>query len=453
LRADSAGATIRGVSRVPRGGLAASISIAAAAAAAAAAVVVVGCALPALGPAGDANVRGGFPGGFMWAQGEPTQPIGTVDPAEVREAVDRAAMVIESDRDFDFPISIIATFDRPDQAEAHAQKIREILMTAAAWYADPANPDARAALDDPDRMAPLTPPEETAMRDNLLAPGDRGIGWGGDPETADDAVYTLGPIVVVTGLESDSFTTEALPELHPLAHLLAAQGADVLLEGDRFGEGSIIADVSCETPDGATATKLLDEVGDAIATAQYNTRPPWLGAPTGQQALARATYRRWLAGYMDAASDDRTHELLQQIASASTAEARDAATRELSAHLGEKGLQNIEGEVDLEALRLLVEQPDVTDADAYEAWAGDIAERLGRLPVQPTEYGDRPSWDDANRLVHTGSVRVNGGRLEIGWAAPSRFAAAMPYLAGYLEERGCSDIRLATVDFDSVRGD
>jgi hypothetical protein len=423
------------------------------AAALATVTVVAGCGLPSLRPPGDPSVRGAF-GEFMWARGAPTQQIAPVDPAGARDAVDRAATVIEPDREFDFPISIVATFDGAEPAAAHAERVRDILEASAAWYGDPAHSDAHAARDDPERMAPLTPPEEAAMRENLLAPGDRGFGWGGSPGAAEDAVYTLGPVLFVTGLESDSFATEAQPELHPLAHLLAAQGAEVLLEGDRFGEGSIVADISCQTPDPATATRLLDEVGDAVATAQYNARPPWVKPePTAQQALARATYRRWLAGYLAASADSRTQELFQRIGTATSAAERDAATRELTAYLKEKGLKNVEGEVDLETMRLLVDQPEVSDPDAYRAWTSEIGERMGRFAVEPSEFGDRPSWDDTGRLLYTASVRVDSGRLEIGWAAPARFAAAMPYLAAYLAERGCSDLRIATVDFDEVRGD
>jgi hypothetical protein len=48
--------------------------------------------------------------------------------------------------------------------------------------------------------------------------------------------------------------------------------------------------------------------------------------------------------------------------------------------------------------------------------------------------------------------RPDGG-LEIGWLMFGRLAAGLPLLAGYLSERGCSELRVGLVDFEEVRGD
>jgi hypothetical protein len=187
------------------------------------------------------DVRGNLGGRFTWAVAEPTLAIGDVDPGRARETVDEAAAVMDDERDVRFGITIVAAFETEEQAEAHAAEVREILDDGATWYADPANAAARATLDDPEQPALLTPPEEAAMTDQLLDPGTRGVGWGGAPGTAAAAVYTLGPILMITGLKSETLADADEPELHPIAHRLAASGAKVLLEGDRFGEGSIVS--------------------------------------------------------------------------------------------------------------------------------------------------------------------------------------------------------------------
>jgi hypothetical protein len=292
------------------------------------------------------------------------------------------------------------------------------------------------------------------MRDNLLDPGDRGVGWGGETAAADDAVYTLGPLFVVTGLESDAFATETDPPLHPLAHLLAARGAAVRLEGDRFGEGSIVADVSCRLPDPATGPALADEIGDAVATGHLNTRPPWLSPPiTAEQALARATYRRWTDGFWAASGDPKIYELAQRFASAGSTADREAALKEFEQYIVQRGLENVEGQLDPAVMALIIDQPDGSDTEVHDAWLRDISERMGGLPMVQSVGADHLSSADYDQVAWTGSLRVNNGRLDLGWLSFGRFSAAMPKLAAYLTEHGCDDIKLATVDFDTVRGD
>jgi hypothetical protein len=418
--------------------------------------LIAGCAGASDRGAATSDVRGNLGPDFIWAVGEPTAAI-AIDPDTARELVDRAAAVIEPDRDDRFGITIIATFDTPDQAAAHAEQVREILDESAAWYAAPANAAARAALDDPDESAPMTPSEEAAMKANLLAPGSRGIGWGGDPGEADDAVYTLGPILVVTGLKSESGSAVADPPLHPLAHLLAAAGADVLLEGDRSGEGSIVIDASCRLLPSASPEALRDELGEVIATSQFSTRPPWIGPPiTAEERLARATYRRWAEGIAAAFNDQDLRALAQRLATTTDAAQRQAAMAEFQRQLVDRGLSKVEGELDPETLALLLNPPTIdssSDIDAHRDWTLKVGERMGQLPMRDTEYGAAPFPDDYARTATTGSVRLNGDRLELGWTMFGTFAAGMPYLAAYLAEQRCVDTKVGTVDFDAVRGD
>lgn len=423
-----------------------------------AALFVAGCGLQAPLPNGDSerdpNVRGTFNGDFFWATSEPTKPIGPVDPDGARASVDRAAAVLAPEDDLTFGITIVATLPTSDAAGAAEADIESILETSASWYADSRNQQFRNALRDPTLPVAIVPPEIESMKAHLLAPGTRGIGWGGEPGTADDAVYTLGPLLFVTGLKSETPNWPEGAPIHPLAHLLAAQGAGVLLEGDRFGEGSIVADLTCRVGDVRAGGALLDEVTDAMVTAPLDARPPWIGTPlTADEALARATYRRWENGIIAGMDANRFADLGRKWADASTPEERAAGMREIEAFLKQQGLDNLEGDVDPATLALIVDQPSTTDADAYKEWTAEIADRMGGLELEASEFGPRPAADDYAQLAFTGTGQLIATRMQLGWVAFGRFAAAMPTFAAYLTEHGCDDIRLTTVDFDAVRGD
>src|SRR5262245_18475339 len=199
------------------------------------AAVVAACNTGTPAPA-NREVHGMEYGDFVWAGGEPTVALGPIEAGAVREDVERAGAVIDDDREDDFPMEIVALFPSANEAEAHVERVRTILHDSAAWYADPAHAADRAALDDPDEAPPMIPPEADAMQANLLAAGTRGVGWGGDPDEAAAAVRVLGPLLFVTGLKDDRWATTS-PPVHPLAHLLAARGADVREAGGEFGEG------------------------------------------------------------------------------------------------------------------------------------------------------------------------------------------------------------------------
>ena len=405
----------------------------------------------------DPDVRGDFSGYFVWAMAEPTVALGSVDPAAAEELVGRAADTIEPGRDARFGISIVATFPSDEAADEQAAAVRDILAASARWYADPANAAALAQIEDDERPARITPPEVAALEDRLLAPGERGVGWGGETDGADDAVYTIGPVLVVTGLKSESAAeVEARPSLpiHPLAHLLAAAGGDVLLEGDRSGEGTIVADVSCRPADPTSASALLDELGDALLTAgQFSTRPPWIGPPpTVREALARATFRRYLQGTTAAMGDQHLQELARRIADAPQ-EDHAAAIAEFGEYVRQRGLELMNGEVDPEVLALILDTKAQSDSASRQAWTRTLGELMGRLPVESGPYGDEPAPDDHARLTTSGTMRLHDGRLEMGWLTFGRLAAGLPSLAGYLTANGCQDIRIGLVDFDEVRAD
>lgn len=415
---------------------------------AAAITVIAGCGAPGASRTVDTGVRGNTNADFTWTDGEPILAVGPVDAEAARASVDRAAAVIDPDRDGDFYITIVATFDSATEAASAADDIRSIFEDSAAWYADPAHANDRAALDDPDADAPMIPPEIDAMQRHLLDAGTRGIGWGGARGTARDAVYTLGPILVVTSLKSESTSAAAEPPLHPLAHLLATEGAGVFLDGDRYGKGSVGADASCHISDGATGETTRDDIGDAIATSQFDVRPPWLGPSlTDAERLARATYRRWSAAMVAAFNDSEIRDLAQRIAASSNADDRAAAMAAFQRRIQERGMANVEGELDLETMAIMADAPAGTDMDAYQAWARKVGERMGRVEVRATQYGDLALPDDNARMPYYGAVRVNGDRLEIAQFNAGRFGAGFPYLAGYLAEHGCDDLRARIFDF------
>ncbi len=414
---------------------------------------------PLGGPVGppepDPNVRGGFGGGFFWAVAEPTLALDPLDPAEAAELVAGVRDSIDPQRDELFPVAIVATFPTRSAAEDHATLVRELLQASATWYEEPANRAARAHRDKSGGVAPLTPAERAVLEERHLAPGDRGVGWGGAAEAAHDAVYSLGSLVVVSGLKAMSW--DEVDDLHPLAHLLAAGGADVVLEGDRSGEGSVIADVSCAVDDAAAGEAILDELGDAVITGgQFHARPPWVGPRlTDAERLARATYRRYSLGMASASfgDDELWSGFAARYLAAGSDEERLRISEEIGERMEERGVALIDGEVDPGVLALILDIPMGTDGGEIRQWTADVGSTMGQLPLVDTEYGPSPTADDSANLVHTGALRLHDGRLEIGWLAFGRFAIAMPQLAGYLTENGCTDIRVGIVDFDAVRGD
>ena len=405
-------------------------------------------------PAREEGVRGSLGGYFLWGVDAPTLAVAAIEPDDAAAVVDDALAAIEPARDSTFSVSILAAFETTAEAEEQAAEIRTILAESAAWYEDAANGAARRERDDPDTPAPFTPPEIAALEANLLAPGERGVGWGGEPDDAKAAVYTLGPVLFVTGLKYERDGNDA-PPLHPLAHLLAAAGGEVLLEGEEKGWGpsSVVVDVSCRPADEPTGAALLDALGDAIVTTEFHARPPWLGPPlTAAEALARATYRRWLEGTMDALSDPRYLEFAERLQSADEAEI-EATMREFAAWVAEESLAEMEGELDPEVLALLVSGSGETDMDERARWAVEVGRRMGQLPLEATEWGERPTTDDYERTANVGALRLNDGRLEVGWLGFGRAAFGLPLLAGWLTDRGCDDLRVGFADFDDVRGD
>ena len=145
-------------------------------------------------------------------------------------------------------------------------------------------------------------------------------------------------------------------------------------------------------------------------------------------------------------------DLMARYGAAKTDEELRAVTRELEQRLVERGLQKVEGELDAVTLALISQTPDRRRRGPRGVGPGRRRANGQRPPARTSEYGPRPAGDDYARLGQVASVQTNGDRLELGWLMFGRFAAGMPYLAAYLEERGCDDLKVGIVDFDDVRG-
>lgn len=420
------------------------------------ATIVTGCArLPALGPrpTPSQDVRGGF-GGFYWSVDPgPTDLLGDVDPAAARAQVRRSMAAIDRARDDTFGISILAGFGTAELARHEADIVRDLLDASAAWYADPANSDARRARDDQKSDPPLTPPEEAALRAAGIAPGTRGVGWGGDAGHAGDSVWTIGSIVFVTGLRSETNDGSAEPPLHPIAHLLAAADGEVVVEGDRAGEGSIVTDLSCAPADVGQVGLLLDEIGDTMITGRYMATPPWVARPTAAQAAARAEIRRFQAVGMVAMSDPAVRDLINRMGSA-TATERIAMIDQLQIEVRRATEAAAQGTIDPEILALVLAEPSGTDAGVFGAWLRQIGGLIGQLPLDVSAAGRLyPAPDDYGPEPWGAAVRFLGDRLEIGEIGFVRTSTGLPLLLAYLDEHGCGNVRYRLVDFDTVRGD
>jgi hypothetical protein len=415
---------------------------------------ILGAAVSACGglgygfPEPDPNVRGGMPE-FSWSSGEagPQQALVPPDRAGVTEMEERLAGVVDPALADAFPIRVIALFPTPEAAEEQAEAIRETLAASARWFADPANADARAALLDPDRIAPLSEPEVAAVLAAGTPPRGRGYGWGGGADDVDAAVVTIGPFLVVTGFESDWVEAEVAE--HPLVVILNAYGGVAMLENDLTSEGGPIIDLSCRPADDARAAALLDLLGDTIETSRYHATPPWVAEPTPAQALARATVRRWRMAGSQAMSDPEFRGYVDRLTRAiDDPEAYQAVVAEMGAWIARRSAELVEGEVDPETLALVAAQPQDQATDAYATWLREIGERLGQVPLQMSEAGYlAPDAKAYGQTLWFGTVRVEDGRLEAASLSFGRFSTGGLEMLAWLGEQGCTDLRIGLVDY------
>jgi hypothetical protein len=268
---------------------------------------------------------------------------------------------------------------------------------------------------------------------------------GAQVDTPDATALVLGRILVVTGLPAD-----AGEEPIPLVAELGALGADVLVEGDRYGEGAIVVDMTCDAPTAEVATSLAASLGD-FASAPGLGRPPWVHPPlTESEELARATYRRWVETYRSSALDsDWMAEYGRRLLAATSDGEREELIAELRQRVVEERPAGLDHDVHPGVWALLVAAPTGNDAEESAAWRRELASLMGALPAE----ADHPTWYERRHAALIGSVQATGTRLKLGWVTFYRFALGMTGLVAHLDASGCANVHVRLHDFDDIRGD
>ncbi len=414
------------------------------------AVVLAGCGrttlVPTTDPA-DGPVRGGYGAGFNWATGAgPTITVDRAVAAALRDQVGRSQAAVRSDLDDAFSLAIVATFPSATAAAARVADLRDRLTQDEAWFAEPAHAAALRDLLDPDRDAPISSPAIAWLTEANVAPGARGLGWGGraaglgDPA---DSVWAIGRTVFVTGLKAETATSTVDPPIHPIVHRWAAAGAEVLVEGDRAGEGSIFTDVSCVPPDATSGAALRDAIGDTLDLLRWSPLPPWVGLPTDAQAATRREITTYLALAQQSFEDPALRELILRMATATEAE-RQALLEAIAKRTKEGVGAAAAGRVSDEVLQLMGRQPDLADVKAFDAWNREVAERIGTVDLRPDV--SFPTADAFGPTAVFGAARFRDGRLDLGSFEFGRASTGLPLLLAWLTERGCTDPRIGLAD-------
>lgn len=266
---------------------------------------------------------------------------------------------------------------------------------------------------------------------------------------ADVATVTLGRLLLVAGLAGDP---DDRP--HPAVAALRDRGGDVLVEGDRFGEGTVVVDVACTAPSADAAATLATALGDYASMLSYAfARPPWIGPPlTDDEALARATSRRWAQGYGERlANAPWLAEYGQRIAAAGSDAERAALAAELESRVREQAPDMLGDDAHPGMAALIAGQPTGRDLDATYAWGRAMGRLAGPVAAADPEAG--PTWYEQRHLAQIGGVRTSAATVELGWITFNRIALGLPALLEHLESAGCGGLRVALTDFDEVRGD
>jgi hypothetical protein len=339
---------------------------------------------------------------FLWSLGQaPTTPFGAVDVALLEHLVDTDL----SDAGLSRPdMAVAVTFTSPEAARGMAERLRADLPRTATRYHD-----------------------------------------------RRDAVVLLGSSVFVRGIPSPAANRS-------VRGLLGGYPGDVLVEGDRFGEGSIVADLRCRPTEPGRAQVLAADLADYAGTPYtFFLRPPWARpALTRSERLARSTYTRFNDVLEDAAdADPETQELWFRYREALRTGDSDRTSRvqnRIAERRRELSPARLDGEYDPKTLAALRTEP--LEMDAKPRWSVRVGRRMGQLPVrrQAGDFvADRGRGLDASPTLLT--VRL-GERLDISTFLPSgHFAPSLATLVLHLHRSGCTDVRYRLLDWDDVRVD
>lgn len=356
------------------------------------------------------------------------------------------------------PFVVNIVVELPDAAAATraAAGVKDLLRRAAEHLAGPTRATERAQLLDPRRPAPLTPVEVEAFVAARLEPS-YGVGFAGAPADAGQAVLTAGPFVIACGLKNDPVDEGP----HPLALLLAAQGARGVPGGDRASVFPPLVDLTCVAPDEAAAARLAEAARHHLeAPAALALRPPW--HPTrlsDAEARARATHARavdalretWRAAAACVGDGgDADLERLTLLSEVARAQLR-AALEALEADPAHDRLvldelwRCLEGDADV----LFELTPRSDEARRL------LAERMGRLPPEEQAQPLRDGGAFLTRFLDLprGRARAQGRRVELSGVALRDTGRELAHLLIWLREGGCTTAHLAFADGQRVLAD
>jgi hypothetical protein len=327
------------------------------------------------------------------------------------------------------------------------------------FFADPRGPDASVPLTGIRSAYGLADRALAALGESGYV--ERGITVVGQFATAADAttaadeivvpdegtVIVHGPFVIVVGLDGDEEATG-----HPVADTLAELGAETFVEGDRYGEGAIVLDLSCVAASEAGADAMaatLEDTGISLPAA----RPPWVDPPlTADERLARSTYRRWNEAFLARVQGDPlVASLGQRIAFAESDAERERLNAELVERLASLEPVALGGETHAGVMTLIENRPTGPGADAYAIWQRELSALMGTVASSGPD-GD-PTWFEQRHTGFFSSVEASGTRLQVGFAIFNRFALGALGTLAWLDAEGCTDVRVRLTDNDEVSGD
>ena len=339
---------------------------------------------------------------FVWSrQNGPSTPFGRVDTTALERLVHTDLSDVELSRP---DIAVALTPGTPGQALVVAEQVRADLPRKATRYQD-----------------------------------------------TNSAVVVLGSSVVVRGIPSPAAN-------HSVRRLLRGYPGDLLVEGDRYGEGAIVTDLSCRPTDRARARVVAGDLDDYSSTPHtFFLRPPWAApALTRSERLARSTYTRFNDVLEDAAAaDPETQELWFHYREALREGDLDRMKR-VAGRIAERRRElspaRLDGEYDPKTLAALRTEPLALHAKLR--WGVRVASRMGQLPIRK-QAGElvaatgRSFYADPALL----DARI-GERLDVSMFLPmGHFAPSLAALVLYLDRAGCTDVRYRLLDWDTVRGD
>ena len=139
--------------------------------------------------------------------------------------------------------------------------------------------------------------------------------------------------------------------------------------------------------------------------------------------------------------------LFRRLATAGDSE-RQQLTDEITRRTATAIQEAAAGRVDPEIVALMARQPTGSDEDAIEAWDREVGARIGQVELRPG--GSYPTADAIGPVAYSGTVRVAGGRLEIGYLSLDRVSTGLPLVLAWLTERGCADPTIQLTDVDAV---